>query len=90
MGFLYRWSNFILDMNKRDINKTRILQFIQMLMYLDALLMVFSLGHLNHGDSPYQHEVTPYIRLVVLFIVFGVLYAVEKNISREFKKRRNN
>ncbi|NCE71650.1 hypothetical protein [Odoribacter sp. Z80] len=69
--------------------KSKRLKFIRTLMYLDALLILLSFMMLDVRNFSFTLHSGICVRIGVLVVIFGVLLAIEKNLSRYLRKHRN-
>lgn len=91
MEFYIGFVIFIVTMeSQRNAIKNKRLKLVRALMYLDALFLVLSVALLDPNDLSFAANSSCYARIIVLFAIFGILYATEKNISRYLRKHRND
>lgn len=76
---------------KKEINtiKSKRLKLIRTFMYLDALLILLSFMMLDVREFSLTLQAGICIRIGVLVVIFGLLLAMEKSISRYLRKHRN-
>lgn len=90
MDFSFRFIIFIVRMtSKTNIIKSKRLRAIRILMYVDVLLLVLSLGMLDERNLAFEDNSGKYIRILILIAVFVILYVTEKKLSRYLRKHRD-
>lgn len=75
--------------SKTNIIKSKRLRAIRILMYVDVLLLVLSLGMLDERNLAFEDNSGKYIRILILIAVFVILYVTEKKLSRYLRKHRD-
>lgn len=74
---------------QNNVNKSKRLKAVRMMMYLDALLLLLSVALLDFQDLSFDSNSVSYTRILILIVVYGVLYVTEKNICRYLRKHRD-
>lgn len=72
-----------------NIVKSKRLKFIRGLMYLDALMLLWSLVSIDVREFSWKIHSGLCLRILILVILFGLFFAAEKSLSRYIRKHRN-